>query len=51
MKTKFIRNGKTITNIETNKSEQFKFTNEAKRRSRELQMQNGGLGRGSVMLG
>lgn len=48
--TKFIRKGRVITNIETGAEERFEFINEAKRKSRELQMsEDGALGRGSLM--
>jgi len=49
MKTLFKRKSKTITTIETGEKESFKSINAAKRKSRELQMQNGGLGKGSLV--
>ena len=49
MKTKFVRKGKTIKNIEAREVETFKSINKAKRRSLELQRVNGGIGRGSLV--
>ncbi len=50
MKTMYIRKGRKIKNIEDNTTEVFDHINEAKRESRRLQMANGGLGRGSVVV-
>lgn len=47
---KYIRNGKTITTVDTKSYETYEFINEAKRKSRELQMSNGGLGLGSLQV-
>jgi hypothetical protein len=50
MKTLFKRKGKTITVIETGESTVFKSINAAKKESRKLQQQNGGLGCGSLVV-
>lgn len=50
MNTKYIRKGRTIKDLNAGTIKTFEFINEAKRHSRELQMQNGGLGRGSLMV-
>lgn len=47
--TKYIRNGKTITEVGTNKATQFGSINKAKKASREMQLKSGGLGRGSLV--
>ncbi len=49
--TKYIRKGKTIKNLQDNTSETFDYVNEAKVKSREIQMsEDGALGRGSLMV-
>ena len=51
MKTKFERKRNKIKNLETGDVEVFKHINQAKRKSREIQLsKNGALGRGSLML-
>lgn len=50
MEAKYERKGKTIKNIETGEVETFSSINKAKRRSRELQLSNGGLGCGSLIV-
>ena len=45
-----ISNAKTIKNLQDNTSETFDYINEAKRKSRELQIANGGLGCGSLQV-
>lgn len=48
-KAVYSRMGKCIQNSEDNKTEHFKSINQAKRKSRELQMKKDGtLGRGSL---
>ena len=50
-KAKYIRKGKTITEIATDKRESFSSINAAKRESRQIQMREDGvLGRGSVKV-
>lgn len=44
----FIRKGKTLRNVADNTVETFKSISQAKRRSLELQLQNGGRGMGYV---
>jgi len=51
MKTKYERKRNKSKNLETGGVEVFKHINQAKRKSRELQLStDGGLGRGSLML-
>lgn len=46
-----VRKDNMIINVETNEKRRYKFTNEAKRASRKIQMDtDGALGRGSVVL-
>lgn len=47
---KYTRTGKTIKNIHDGTSETFEFINEAKRKSREIQLSNGGLGCGVLQV-
>lgn len=47
----FIRNKNRIMNTLTNEAEAFGSINKAKRRSKELQLSNGGLGLGYVKVG
>lgn len=49
METLFIRNKNKIKTISTGETEVFKSINLAKKKSRELQLANGGLGRGAVV--
>jgi hypothetical protein len=49
-KTLFTRKGKTITDVTTGKTTGYKYVNEAKRASAQLQKANGGIGRGSLKL-
>lgn len=49
MNTLFKRKGNTITVIETGNSTEYKSINAAKKESRKLQQQNGGLGCGSLV--
>jgi len=46
----YERKGARITNTDTGKVDQYGFINEAKRASRAIQEDNGGLGRGSVKV-
>jgi len=50
MKTKYIRNGKSIFNTEDLAWKVYDSVNKAKKESRKLQRANGGLGRGSLVL-
>jgi len=46
---KYKRNNKTITDLATKQKTVYKFINEAKRASREIQIrEDGGLGRGTL---
>lgn len=47
---KYTRKGKTIHDIQNNSSETFESIGLAKRKSRELQIANGGLGLGSLQV-
>ena len=50
-KTLYIRKGKNIKTIATGKTETFEYINEAKRKSRELQLAaDGRLGGGSLVV-
>ena len=46
----YSRQGNVLCNLKTNKCEDFVYIGEAKRASKEIQEQNGGLGRGSVIV-
>lgn len=50
IKALFERNGKTISDLTTGKATGYKTTNQAKRASAKLQKENGGLGRGALIL-
>lgn len=50
MQAIYERNGNTIKTITTGKRKVFASRNKAKRESRKLQLSNGGLGMGSLVV-
>ena len=46
----YVRKGRVLREVASDKSEKLQSISAAKRRSRELQQQNGGLGMGYVRV-